>query len=215
MSDIVLLHGFATGVRYSVFRDRYGADAGFSAFREDIASGKAKAFLWNHKLDASFWQSLNPWFSWRLYQDERASIHRDDVHASLRDFLAREHPRVIVCHSLGCQMLLEQINRFGLPVSVRHAVFVQADVDATFSIAHQDILLRLQNKNLALHNLFCPWDPSLLVSSAAHRSWRAGQRPASFPGVQNRFFPLLRDPNLHAGIIRDPRLRKFVLTSLL
>ena len=201
MSRIFLIHGFATGIGYSIFRPAYGPDAGFSAFRDDINSGKAKAFRWDIKENASFFQSLNPFYTLDVYHRERAIAEDPETYRRLADFLEHEQPEVIACHSMGCFLLSEYLKHESLPSSVRRIVFNQADLP-------RSTLLRA--KNVVITNTFCFWDVTLWCAVLLERSLLAGLVGIRNPEVQNTFFPLLKPINLHTAAIRSKHFRDFV-----
>lgn len=203
-TNFVLIHGFATGVRFSFFRDRRGSDAGFSAFRSLIATGEAKAFRWNEVIDASFWQTINPWFAWHVYRMERKKSEAKSTLEALHVFLERERPETIVCHSLGCRLWLAYVRQFGWPEYVRTVAFVQADLPTKF-LTEMPASFSLPN-DAQWFNFHCFWDPSLFASSIANFAVRAGQKAVDDPRITNVFFPLVKLPNLHMSSIRDSRL---------
>lgn len=207
MSRIVLIHGFATGIRYSVFRPAHGADAGFSAFRSDIESGEVVAFRWDIKEEASFFQTLNPFYSWGVYRQERAIAEDVNTYRRLGEFLSREQPEIIVCHSMGCFLFFEYLKRERLPASVKHIVFNQADLPCFGLEFSSDVVKRVHSGDLLITNMFCFWDPTLWCAVLLKRSLLAGLIGLRSPLIQNKFFPLLKPINLHTAAIRSKRFR--------
>lgn len=210
MSRIVLIHGFATGIGYSVFRPAYGEDAGFSAFRPDIESGEVKTFRWDIKEDASFFQSLNPFYTWDVYRRENKIARRPETYRRMAELLTREQPEIITCHSMGCFLLLEYLKREQLPTSVRHIIFNQADVPATGTKFPIEIESRIREERLRITNMYCPWDPTLWLSAIMNGSMKAGLVGFNNPLVNNRLFPLWKPINLHTAAIRSGAFRRFV-----
>lgn len=209
MTQIVLIHGFATGIRFSIFRKAHGADAGFSAFQEDVNFGDAKAFRWDIKEDASFLQSLNPYYPWGVYRREKAIVENRKTHEALARFLANETPRTIVCHSMGARLMIEYLKHEPLPSSVRCIILNQADVAPADLELSRELMERMRQGNLQFINTFCPWDPSLWYSRAFHGP-RAGLVGLSRNDVQNKFFPLVKPVNLHTAAIRSHRFRDLI-----
>lgn len=210
MSRIVLIHGFATGIDYSVFRPAYGEDAGFLAFRSDIESGNAKAFRWDLKESASFFQSLNPFYTWSIYRREKRVASDVETYHRLHDFLTREQPEILICHSMGCFLFLEYLKHEKLPTSVRRVVLNQADIPAGSMTLPHAIKDRVQTGTLHFINTFCFWDPTLWLSAIMSVSIKAGLIGLKNPFVQNRLFPLYRPWNLHMSALRDARFRDLV-----
>ena len=202
MTPTILIHGFATGLDLPPFRPARGANAGFLGFGKQIENGGAKPFRWDERESLSFWKSFSPFAYLDVYRRETKLIRDEKTHAELDAFLALEQPRIIVCHSMGCALLLAFLERHALPASVRHVVFVQADIPRTAALPSVP--------SVSWHNLFCPWDPTLLVSSFYHRTPRAGQTGLRDAHAQNHLTPLLRGPNLHTASIRNPNVAKWI-----
>ncbi|OGL99357.1 hypothetical protein A2304_00060 [Candidatus Uhrbacteria bacterium RIFOXYB2_FULL_57_15] len=203
MSEIALIHGFATGLNVSLIRTARGKDAGFFGFKGLVEKRIAKPFRWDAIENVSFWKALSPLTYLTVYKREREMIQSEKTHAALDAFLQEEQPRVVVCHSMGCALLLAFLARHGLPSSVRHVVFVQADIPRNAT---------LPNAGVAWHNLHCPWDPTLLASAIYHRSIRAGQIGLRDPRARNRLTPLFGGWNLHTVSISDPKIAAWTLT---
>ncbi|MCC6563649.1 hypothetical protein IT087_02045 [Candidatus Uhrbacteria bacterium] len=209
MSRIVLIHGFATGIGFSIFRPAYGADAGFSAFKSDIVSGVAKAFRWDIKGQASFFQSLNPFYTWDIYRRERKIAEDPETYRKLAEFLSHEQPETIICHSMGCFLFLEYLKHQSLPASVRNVVFNQADLPSSGVSLPSEIEERIRSRRLTITNTYCVWDVTLWCAVLIGSSLRAGLVGLRNPFVRNAFFPLVRPINLHTAAIRSPRFRAF------
>lgn len=209
MSRIVLIHGFATGIQYSVFRSARGTDAGFSAFAPDVARGEAKAFRWDIKEKASFFQSINPLYAWDIYRRELAIAQEIETRQSLSEFLLQEEPEVIVCHSMGTLLFFGYLENHKLPASVRRVIFNQADIHASDITLPLDIEERIRAGELLFLNTYCPWDPSLLCSRILNGS-RAGLAGMRHSLVRNHFIPLVKPINLHMSAIRSGSFRLLI-----
>jgi alpha-beta hydrolase superfamily lysophospholipase len=210
MSRIVLIHGFATGIDY-LWRPAFGADAGFSGFAESIAKGETSVFRWDIKEHAG-WRSLNPWYSFGIYRRERELAAHSDTHRSLERFLEQEKPEIIVCHSMGCYLLLKYLERHHLPASVHTILFNQADVDARAFTVPASFEEAIRCKRLRLINSFCLWDPTLMLSLLISGLPRAGLRPLAHPLVEDIPHPLTKPWNLHTSAIRDSRFAASVIS---
>ncbi len=205
MANIALIHGYAVGLTSPGVRPPYGKNAGMSAFDSSLRSGEASVFHWGLTKEVSFFQLLNPFFLRDYYKAECRAAEDIATHEELKIFLEQEQPRAIVCHSMGSVLLDSYLHRFVLPNSVRVLVFVQSDLPATISIT----------TSVPLYNFFCPWDPTLLLSSLYHGAWRAGVKSMRVPSARNNiFFPLTRPINLHTSSIRDPKFSDFIHTFL-
>ncbi len=198
MSDIALIHGFATGLNVSVIRTARGREAGFFGFKGLIEKGVARPFRWDAVENVSIWQALSPLTYLTVYKKEGEMVRSEPTHVALDAFLRDERPRVIVCHSMGCALLLAFLAHHALPPSVRHVVLVQADISRDTPLPNLP--------SVAWHNLHCPWDPTLFASALYHRSIRAGQAGLRDPRARNRLTPLFGGWNLHTVSIGDPRV---------
>jgi len=204
MSDITLIHGFATGLNVSIFRTARGPEAGFYGFRNLIERGIAKPFRWDERENVSFWKSLLPMTYITVYEREREKVRSETTLTALDTFLRDEQPRVVVCHSMGCALFLSFLTRNELPASVRHVVFIQADVPRDAALP--------ASANAAWHNLYCPWDPTLFASALYHRTWRAGLTGLRDARATNRLTPLFGGWNLHTVSISDPKIAAWTAT---
>ncbi len=198
MSTFALVHGYATGLRVPRLRQPLGANAGFSAFNTELAAGDASIFRWDisETVDLPDAVRVKPFVT--LYERERLRVSDEATHKRLAFYLAAEQPEVVVAHSLGCALVWEHLRRHPLPASVKRIVFSQADVPP---VPDLPVL-----PSAEILNLYCPWDPALLVSVAYHRTGRAGLTGLRVSGVKNAFFPLWKPWNLHTSGIRDRRL---------
>jgi hypothetical protein len=210
MADIVLIHGFASGIRFSIFRPPRGMDAYFTAFHQDVVDGTAKVFYWDIPAEATFFQSLNPFYLWNAYAKERERALSSEWQQKLFSFLEKEQPRTLVCHSLGCRFLLETMNRFGLPASVKNIVFNQSDIPSDLDLTNPTIRQRITEKSLVCFNVFCPWDTLLWTSSMLQCSIRDGLFPSKKAWMIHKHVPLKKFPGLHLSTIHSSKFREWV-----
>lgn len=207
MTKAILIHGYAVGLRASIFRKPLGEHAGFSALSEEIERGEVKAFRWCKDVSLSMIQSANPLQYFQLYFDEERLAESSITQSTLFDFLDRSGATTVICHSLGCRLFIGMMNTHGIPESITKIILLQGDVPTSASITNPMILDRITNKTLTIENYFCPWDQSLLASSILHRTNRIGLMGWKHAGVKNIFYPLLKPTNLHTSPLRD---RKFL-----
>ncbi len=200
MSTFALVHGYAVGLHVPRLRPPLSADAGFSAFRGELAAREASIFRWEIPLVVPMDEriSVRPYVS--LYERERALVSEEATHARLAFYLKAEQPEIIVAHSMGAALIWEHLRRQPLPASVRRVVFVQADLVTRPG--------EVPAMTAELLNLYCPWDPVLFASVLYHGKGRAGLTGLRVPGVRNRLFPLWKPWNLHTSCIRDRALVK-------
>jgi hypothetical protein len=200
MSRIALIHGFAVHLTAPIIRRGFGPTASFRAFASLVETGEARVFSWGVQRRAKPWQLLNLFFLHDLYLAERKLTMSPALHTELSAFFVRERPEVIVCHSMGSVLLAEYLKQNALPNSVRVIVFVQSDLPATTAVSAP----------VPIYNLYCPWDPTLMLSSFNALQWKAGVAPLTSKDVTNILFPLTKPLNLHTSSIRDPKLVAFV-----
>lgn len=211
MTKTILIHGYATGLRASIFRKPFGEHSGFIALDAEVNSGIAKSFRWSKDVSLSIVQCTNPLQYFQLYRDEELLAESPITQSALRKFIDRADASTIVCHSLGCRLMIGAINAFGIPESVTKIIFLQGDVPTSASITDSTIRDRINDRSLVIENYFCPWDQSLLASAVLHRTNRIGLMGWDEPGVANIFYPLLKLTNLHTSPLRD---RKFLRSFL-
>jgi len=202
MSKIFLIHGFAVGLTAPIFRCGFGISAGFRIFEDLILKKEAVVFRWGIDSRVNPFRFLNPFFLLNYYEDEKFLAQAFETHKRLEEFLEKEKPEVIVCHSMGCFLLNEYLKNNQLPSSVRTIVFNQADI-----AKNEEIKIELP-----VYNFYCPWDPTLIASSIYNRAWRGGLGQLKKENVKNVLFPLWCLPNLHVSAIRDERFVRHILT---
>jgi len=203
VAKTVLIHGFAVGLTTPIFRSGFGFKAGFSAWENQITTGEAVVFRWGINRQVKLWQILNPFFLRDYYEAEKILAQTNETFERLKIFLEQEQPTIIVCHSLGSSLLNQYCQKFSLPISVQKIFLVQSDL----SIKDK---LNFPVDRLSVYNIFCPWDPTLLVSWLYNRVWRVGLDSVKNKGLKNILFPLFRPLNLHTSSIRDPGLVELV-----
>ena len=211
MTKAILVHGYAVGLKASIFRQPLGEHAGFSALNSEVESSDAKVFRWSKNISLTIAQSANPWNYYQLYRDEEVLAESSTTQSTLRDFIDRSDTTTVICHSLGCRLFIGMMNAHGIPESISIIILLQGDVPSSASITNATVLDRLANKTLTIENYFCPWDQSLLASAILHRTNRIGLLGWKHAGVKNIFYPLLKPMNLHTSPLRD---RKFLSAFL-
>ncbi|MEK7632976.1 MAG: hypothetical protein AAB473_04260 [Patescibacteria group bacterium] len=203
MANVVLIHGYAAGLKASVFRKPFGEHSGFVALDAEVKSGIAKCFRWSKNISLTIGECPNPLKYFRLYRDEELLAESSTTQSALREFLDRSDTTTIICHSLGCRLMIGTMNTYGIPESVTKIIFLQGDVPTSATITNSAIRDRIANRTLIIKNYFCPWDQSLLTSAILHRTNRIGLMGWNEPGVTNVFYPLLKPMNLHTSPMRD------------
>lgn len=208
---IALIHGYAVDMEIGIFRRRLGRDAGFGAFRRLLDNGDAVLFRWAEHIRFSSIHYINPFAHLHVYTAEKNKAVSEKLFAEFSAFLEREMPDTLVCHSMGSYLLINYINKYGLPDFIRKVVFVQGDIPAGMGISHTGIIKRLENKELVIYNYHCWWDITLVASMILNGYVPLGLTRSRLKQVHNRFFPLYRTINLHQSSMNDDKLIELIM----
>lgn len=208
MTPSILVHGYATGLRVSSLRQPFGAHSGFIGLSADVDAGRSVAFRWSKDLSLSLVDSLNLWKYFQLYRDEEALAESVETQSALFAFIDHAGSTTIICHSLGCRLMIGMMNVVGLPSCISKVILLQGDVPTTARLSNHTVTDRLASKTLVIENYHCWWDQSLLASTALHRTPRIGLLGWNEIGIKNIFYPLLKPMNLHTSPLRDRTLLK-------
>jgi hypothetical protein len=198
MAKILIIHGYGSGANYSIFK-KYPKDLEFSGFKKIIDSHDVTFFRWFKETNFSFLQTLNPFTHLNLYISEKKDIYKKEVIEKLHTLLQNENPQIIVCHSMGSQLLKNYLDEFELPNSVKKILLVQADIPHTTKF----------RTNSEIKNVYCFWDPSLLCSLFINFYIPAGLIGLK-SATKNIFFPLLKLPNLHLSSIKSTKILELI-----
>ncbi|PIY79707.1 MAG: hypothetical protein COY81_01170 [Candidatus Pacebacteria bacterium CG_4_10_14_0_8_um_filter_43_12] len=199
MARIILIHGYSVGITIS--SGPLPADLGFSSFEEQLATREAVMFSWYQEEKHSFFSFINPFYLHQLYKIEKIASQSVAVLTRLAKLLTEEQPEIIVCHSLGTTLLLNFLNAFSLEKSVEKIIFIQSDIPKNTAIP--ETLTQVE-----FLNVYCFWDPVLLLSWFLNGVRPIGLIGWNRPGIVNRFVPLFGRWNLHNASIAD---KKFAL----
>ena len=189
MIKAILIHGYAAGLEASVFRKPFGEHSGFIALNDEVQSGIAKSFRWSKNISLTMSACVNPLQYFQLYRDEERLAESPITQSALREFIDRADTTTIICHSLGCRLMISAMNTHGIPESITKIIFLQGDVPTSESITNPAIRDRIIDGLLVIENYFCPWDQSLLSSAIIHRMNRIGLLGWNERGVTNIFYP--------------------------
>jgi hypothetical protein len=203
--DYLLIHGYGVGAQYLNFHLAEGVNAGFGAFDKLIAEGRAGVFRWDIPKYYEYNTIFNPLNHLALYNQERAKAQTKETHAELAKMQRDSNPETIVCHSMGCHLLISYLKHNTLPTSVKNIVLIQADIPDD-TLLPDTIEKSICDKKLKILNLYCPWDQALLTTLPLHFKLKAGLTGYKNPLVQNIFFPLYKRSNLHTSSINDSNL---------
>jgi hypothetical protein len=207
--QFLLIHGYGVGAQYLSFHQAEGVNAGFGAFDKLIAEGRVGVFRWDIPRYFGYKTVFNPLSHLELYNKERAKAQSIEIHAKLTKTLQETSPENIVCHSMGCHLLMSYLKLNTLPPSVKNIILIQADIPNNTPLS-ETVESLIKAKKLKIINLYCPWDQALLTTLPLHFKLKAGLTGYKNPQVQNIFFPLYKRTNLHTSSINDPDLVKLV-----
>lgn len=198
----VFIHGYGTNIRtvYHVVRKRRRKVQTFDNLHPEMV------FDWSEELQVPLKKTVSIRHYLRHYYHERQKSTRDDVHAQLHSYLERKRPKVILCHSLGCELLLQYLQRYQQPSSVKQVVFLHADVSVSSIVEHRKLHDLLQKKQITLTNYYCPWDYVLVISSILHRKIRGGLRRIDAPYIENRLYATRSIIRPHTACLSNRKL---------
>jgi len=206
MTTTLLLHGFCTDLE-TPLRQVKPADAGFQVFCSHVESGEYCVFRWGEKRRLSVFDAVNPFSYLSLYRVERQKARDVELLHSLQETLQKTKPTQIICHSMGCYLLIQYLQRFQLPESVKKITFLQADCSLgdLESLSAKKTLMHVK-----FQHIYSFFDYTLWTSSLLHRTIRAGLRPVQFLSAKNTFFPSFSSINLHTACLIDKRMLEVV-----
>lgn len=210
---IVIIHGYAADMEMGWSRPSLGYDAGFRAFRPLLDSGEAVMFRWGEHICFSAIHYINPFAHLRVYRTEKNKAVSDKLQREFSEFLDRERPDTLVCHSMGSYLLVNYINKYGLPDFIKKIIFVQADIPARTAISRHDIIRRAEKKELYIYNYHCWWDITLISSMVLNGYIPLGLTRSKAGYVNSRFFPLYRTINLHQSSMNDKKFIELITRS--
>lgn len=169
-----------------------------------LDDGTADIFRWDQVYDFIVKEAINPNSYVEVYRKERKLIHSTEMQKGLYNKILTFEPEVIVCHSLGCELLLKTLRSSStLPPFIKKIAFSQADISHNASIPRL-VKKRIQEGELSLINYYCPWDILLMASTFMNKRPRSGLKGhKDTRHVKNTFFPLYKTINLHQSGIAD------------
>lgn len=217
---ILLIHGFGTSVKNEIMSLTSKGFLGknldyreFTAFNHLVKEGNALVFRWNDQFLATKikdFTSIEKYID--LYRREKSKAVAESTQDSLRKMIDDNNPEIIVCHSMGCFLLLNYLEKNKLNKSVRKIFLVQGDFSRKHQIENKDILKGIEENNLRIINVYCPWDTTLMVSPFVNRlTLPAGLSRMRNPYIVDVLFPLSNNLNLHNSSIKSRDLLDFVL----
>lgn len=196
-SNIVLIPGYGTAVKRSIFKPAISKLRGFKIFDKT----NSHVFEWGEEHNYTFLEALNLWEAIKLYKREKKMVSSKELQESLLNLLELNKPEVVVAHSLGT-VLLTQVLKENSAKFIKKIVFVQSDLG--IKSAELELFSHLKQQGVKLINVHCFWDQALISSMVLNHSIPLGLRPDTL--FENHFIPLWRTLNLHESSLSDPKL---------
>jgi len=204
MSKIVLVHGFASDIT-SPFSQPEPDHSGFRAFAPLVEKEEAVSFRWAIPHTLGLIDSVSLPAFLKVYQKEKVKAGELETLQSFKSFLDRKQPGFIVAHSLGCELVLNTLEKFPLPASVKRITFVQGDFNYDRGLPNNF------DETVEYLQLYAPWDYTLAFSSLYNRKARAGLVGWKTKNVKNQLFLSYKHPHLHVSPMRDSNLLQVCL----
>lgn len=198
MAELILVHGNAVGIEFSGFGgDRQYAE--FTGFKKEIDDGSAKIYRWHYRNEKfSFLDGLNPFKFGQLYFEERGYCHNPDSLQSLNNFISAEKPKILLGHSLGALQIVNYLEKYDIPETLKKIVLVQGAYPSNYKITNPLILEKINKSEVEITNFHSVFDQMLWIYSLAHL-----HMPAGLFGTKNK---LIRNVNFTRFRFSNPHL---------
>jgi hypothetical protein len=201
MAKVFLIHGSMLGVP-SFYKSPKALkqqleDGMYSIFREELKTKNEDYYLFKWMSDHDPKDRLNPKADLNSYYKEQKLILTDALQKRLYNELIQINPTVIVSHSMGCELLINTLNKYGLPASVNSIITINSDSPEDKELSSQEVIDRLINKDLKFINLHSITDLTLAASAVLNKNkFRAGQNGYSNLLIDNRNIDIFGNHNL-------------------
>ena len=216
MSKVFLIHGSMVGVP-SFYKSPQAItqqleDGMYSIFREELKNNNPDYHLykWMPQHDAK--ERLNPTADLTSYYHEQSMVLTDELQKSLSIELNAHLPTVIVAHSMGCELLINMINNYSLPESVKSIITINSDSPEDKRILDTTVINRLKSKDLKFINLHSITDITLMTSVVLNKMVpRAGLKGYTSKLVENRSINIFGNHNLSLTM---PKVKQIILDQI-
>jgi predicted alpha/beta hydrolase family esterase len=217
MSKIFLIHGSMVGVpsfyKSAEAINQQIEDGMYAIFREELKNQNPDYYLFKWMSAHDPKDRLNPKADLDSYYKEQSLVLTDQLQSRLAKDLEAHNPIVIVSHSMGCELLINTINNYSLPLSVKSIITVNSDSDQDQKILDTDVIARLKTKELKFINLHSITDITLMSSVILNKMVpRAGLKGYSSKLVDNRSIDIFGNHNLALTL---PSVKKIILDQLI
>ncbi len=186
----LLIHGYGIGRTAPLFFKRFAEDGGFSIFSAHIKDRKAEVFFWDIEKKYSFLQSINPFENFNLYKSEKQKASSPELLSTLHQTFNKNMPDTVICHSLGCYLFLQYINKYSLPNTVKKIIFIQGDISSKSVINNHALQMLIKKRPVIVINTYCPWDYNLWGSAILNQYLPIGLGRVLLQGINNKLLPV-------------------------
>lgn len=186
---VILVHGFGVNLHKKLNRKPIPEGEEFKAFKLLVQTGSAKVFRWgiHKKLNPLQVYSLKAYS--KVYKNEKLLAQSENLQLDLFKMVQNnEEVETVICHSLGCSLFMNSINKFGLKNKIKKIVLISADLPRNWQITNPDIKARIQKNELEITNIFCITDYTLFVSSIYNKYIPAGLFGLNIENIKNKIW---------------------------
>jgi hypothetical protein len=192
----LLIHGYGLSLHGPSSNDPEDVYNGFDAWSDDINKQLAISFSWRDNRRYTWIQLANPLTYYRHYFIEKRLSSDSTVLENLNNIILQNSPTVIICHSMGCNLLLNYLAKYPLGLHIK-IIFIQSDADYNARLDYN------------ITNITQVFDISLVMSSLINIKLRQGL--CILPTANKRqLFWHRWYPNNHADCIKDKRLKEYI-----
>jgi hypothetical protein len=211
MSKVFLIHGSMVGVpsfyKSSKALKQQLEDGMYSIFRDELKNKDPDYYLFKWMSEHDPKTKLNPKADLDSYYNEQKLILTPNLQKRLLDELTEQKPTVIVSHSMGCELLINMINIYGLPESVKSIITINSDSPEDKAISNLHVTYRLTSKELEFINLHSITDITLAASVLLNNNkMRAGQNGYKNELITNQIVDIYGNHNLASTLESTKKL---------
>jgi hypothetical protein len=164
-----LIHGYGVGASYNILGYKTKpAKFNHSGF---IAYPDAYVFNWFTEKNFGFLETVNLLSHYRLYKYEQKIANSKSLQARLNKELELKNPETIICHSMGCFLLLEYFRSYKPCSNLKRVILLQGDYSSSYNLPKS----LTESKQIEIFNFYNWLDQALFQSSVLSLNLKAGQ----------------------------------------
>jgi hypothetical protein len=211
MSKVFLIHGSMVGVpsfyKSSKALKQQLEDGMYSIFRDELKKQNPDYYLFKWMSEHDPKTKINPKADLESYYNEQKLILTDTLQKRLFKELTEQKPAVVVSHSMGCELLINMINNFELPDSIKCIITINSDSPEDKAISNKHVIHRLTSKELEFINLHSITDITLAASVLLNNNkMRAGQNGYKNKLITNQIVDIYGNHNLASTLESTKKL---------